>query len=138
MRFLIFAVLIIFISCENRSQVAQIDKLVGYWEIESVAMPDGTIKEFSASTIIDYIEITENNGVRSKISPQLDGSFKKNGKAEKFTIKIESDSLRLYYETPFDSWKETVLTATDGVLKVLNRDGKVYHYTKFKKLNFTE
>ena len=58
--------------------------------------------------------------------------------AEKFAIKIEEDSLRLYYETPFDSWKETVLAATDSVLKIINRDEKVYTYTKFQKFNFTE
>jgi len=137
MRFLLFAVVIIFFSCENRTEPAQKDKLAGYWEIESVAMPDGTIKEFSISTIVDYIEVSENNGIRTKVAPQLDGSFKNNGVAEKFTIKTENDSLRLFYETPFDSWQETVLRATDSVLTVLNRDDKVYNYTKFKKFNVT-
>lgn len=137
MRFFLFAFVIILFSCENKTQLAQKDKLAGYWEIKSVAMPDGTIKEFSISSIVDYIEIKENMGVRTKVSPQLDGSFKNNGVAEKFEVRIESDSLRLYYETPFDNWMETVITATDSVLKVLNRDAKVYNYTKFTKFNFT-
>ena len=133
MRIFAYLVLLVLISCGKQDPSSQIDKLAGYWEIESVAMPDGEIKEFSISTIVDFIEVSENMGVRTKVSPQLDGSFLNNGVAEKFEMKIENDSLQLYYKTPFNSWKETVLIATDSILKVLNRDDKIYTYSKFKK-----
>jgi hypothetical protein len=133
MRIFAYLVLLVLISCGKQDPSSQIDKLAGYWEIESVAMPDGEIKEFSMSTIVDFIEVSENMGVRTKVSPQLDGSFLNNGVAEKFEMKIENDSLQLYYKTPFNSWKETVLIATDSILKVLNRDDKIYTYSKFKK-----
>jgi hypothetical protein len=133
MRIFAYFVLLVLISCGKQDPSTQIERLAGYWEIESVAMPDGETKEFSMSMIVDFIEVSENKGVRTKVSPQLDGSFLNNGVAEKFDITIENDSLRLYYTTPFDSWKETVLIATDSVLKVLNRDNKIYTYSKFKK-----
>ena len=133
MRIFTYFFLLVLISCGKQDPTDQINKLAGYWEIESVAMSDGETKEFSMSTIVDFIEVSEENGVRTKVSPQLDGSFLNNGVAEKFDIAIENDSLRLYYKTPFDSWKETVLIATDSVLKVLNRDDKIYTYSKFKK-----
>jgi hypothetical protein len=135
MRIFVCFLLLNLISCGKQDPSNQIDKLVGYWEIESVAMPDGEVKEFSISTIVDFIEVSENKGVRTKVSPQLDGSFINNGVAEKFDITIENDSLQLYYSTPFDRWKETVLIATDSILKVLNRDNKIYTYSKFKKFD---
>ena len=53
-----------------------------------------------------------------------------------FTFEIEDDSLRLYYKTPFDTWKETVIKAKDSSLVILNRDGNTYFYKKFEKFNF--
>ena len=130
---------ILIISCENQSPSEQIEKLGGYWEIESVAMPDGTEKDFSISTTVDYIEVTDTSGIRTKVNPQLDGTFVTNGTTEKFELRIEEDSLRMYYSTPYNNWKETVLMAKDSVLKVKNRDGKIYSYKTFQKFrDFSE
>lgn len=124
------------ISCGRQDPMLQKEKLSGYWEIESVTMPDGTKRDFSISTVVDYIEVSEDKGVRTKVAPQLDGSFINNGAVEAFELKFKEDSLQLYYKTPFDSWKETVLMATDTQLKIINRDSKIYTYKKFEKFNF--
>ena len=126
------------ISCARQDPMLQKEKLGGYWEIVSVTMPDGNKKDFSINAVVDYIEVSEEKGVRTKVSPQFDGSFINNGVTEKFELKIEADSLRLYYETPFDKWKETVLIATDSLLKIINIDSKIYTYKKFRKFNFGE
>jgi hypothetical protein len=125
-------------SCGKQDLLTQKEKLGGYWEIKSVEMPDGNKKDFSFNSVLDFIEVSDENGRRTKVSPQLDGSFLTNGVAEKFEVRIEDDSLRLYYETPYDHWRETVLIATDSVLKIINRDLKIYTYKKFQKFNFTE
>ncbi len=109
-------------------------KLGGYWVIEKVEMPDGTEKLFQLSTTIDFIEVTGDSGVRKKVQPKVDGGYLVNDSSERFDLKIENDSLHMYYKTPYDSWKETVLRARDSVLVVLNQDGKVYSYSKFKGL----
>ena len=126
------------ISYARQDPMLQKEKLGGYWEIVSVTMPDGNKKDFSINAVVDYIEVSEEKGVRTKVSPQFDGSFINNGVTEKFELKIEADSLRLYYETPFDKWKETVLIATDSLLKIINIDSKIYTYKKFRKFNFGE
>ena len=46
---------------------------------------------------------------------------------EKFVFKIENDSLNLYYKTPFSSWKETILKASEDKLQIINQN-KVYIY----------
>lgn len=134
--FVVALSLFLLVSCGKVNPSAQQDKLGGYWQIESVELPDGTTKDFSFSATLDYIALSEGKGIRTKVAPKLDGTFKNNGASESFIPKIEDDSLRLYYTTPFDTWKETVLVATDSILKIKNKEGKIYAYKKFVKFTF--
>lgn len=135
-KFALSIVILFFVSCEKPNPEAQKQNLSGYWEIKSVKMPNGEKKEFNINTVIDYIELNGDNGTRTKVSPKFDGTFTTNGVSEDFTLKIEEDSLRIYYKTPFDEWKETVIEAKDSSLTVKNRDNKIYSYSKFKKFDF--
>ena len=126
----------IFLGFEKPNPEAQKQNLSGYWEIKTVKMPDGEKKEYTINTVVDYIEIKGDSGTRTKVSPRFDGTFRTNGISENFTLKIEDDSLRMYYKTPFDAWKETVIKAEDSTLAVINRDNKIYTYSKFKKFDF--
>ena len=123
-------------SCAKQDPNEQIKYLDGYWSIEKAVLEDGTEKKFTISTTIDFMEVNGKTGIRKKVQPKLDGTFLTSDNAETFDIKIVDDSLRLYYTTPFDSWKETVLKAKDSSLVVLNRDGKTYFYKKFTKFDF--
>lgn len=128
------ALLLLLSSCVKQNPKDMIGKMGGYWEIQSVTLNNGVEKKFSISTIIEYIEILNDSmGVRKKVSPKLDGSFSVNKTSERFYIKIEADSLRLYYKTPFASWKETVIYADDHILKIINAESKVYSYKRFSK-----
>lgn len=134
-----YLLLILFsFSCVKESPESQIKKITGYWEIVSVKLPDGTTKQFNQGITLDYINVTGDKGIRKKVTPQIDGSFLTNESFEKFILKIENDSLRLYYETPFHKWHETVLEAKDSILIVQNSDHKIYTYKKFRKFNFYE
>lgn len=135
-KFTLSIIILFFLSCEKPNPEAQKQNLSGYWEIKTVKMPDGEKKEFDINTILDYIEIKGNSGIRTKVSPKFDGTFTTNGVSENFTLEIEEDSLRMYYKTPFDEWKETVIEAKDSTLTVKNRDNKIYTYSKFKKFDF--
>ncbi|MCZ4320145.1 lipocalin family protein [Aequorivita viscosa] len=135
-KFTFLIIAMFFLSCEKPNPEAQKQNLSGYWEIKTVKMPDGEKKEFNLSTVVDFIEVKGDSGVRTKVSPKFDGSFITNGVSEKFTLKVEEDSLRMYYKTPFDAWKETVISAKDSTLTVVNRDNKIYTYSKFKKFEF--
>ena len=136
---IVSAILLVFVfSCAKPDPEAQKQNLGGYWEIKAVEMPSGNKKNFDLNTIIDHIEMKGDSGIRTKVSPKLDGTFTTNGDSENFTLKIENDSLRMYYKTPFDEWKETVIEAKDSTLIVKNRDNKIYTYAKFQKFNFEE
>ena len=118
-------------SCARNPETS-IEYLEGYWEIKEVTLADGSKKEYTYNDTIDYIEVTDSsNGFRMKLKPAFDGTFETSKDSEQFTIKIENDSLNLYYKTPFDSWKETVLLATEDQLKVINKNKAVFLYKKF-------
>ncbi|WP_310993936.1 lipocalin family protein [Aequorivita marina] len=137
-KIIILLLSIFFVSCEKPDPKAQKENLNGYWEIKTVTMPNGDKKNFDVNTLIDYIEVKGDSGTRTKVAPKFDGTFRTNGTSENFTLKIEDDSLRVYYKTPLDQWKETVIKAKDSTLVVKNRDDKIYTYTKFKKFDFGE
>lgn len=126
---------VVFLGCqENQNPEDQKKFLGGYWEIDKVEMPGDSIMEYQASETVDYLEFEGDSGFRKKMKPQFDGSFQTSDDAEEIQLKIEDDSLRLYYNTPYDEWKETVLETGEESLKILNKDGIIYHYKKYEPL----
>jgi len=109
----------------------------GYWEIDEVTLSDGTKKEYNFNDTIDYIEITDSvSGFRRKLKPNLFGTFETSQSEENFSIKIEDDSLNIYYTTPYASWKETVLNANENQLLIRNNTNKdVYLYKRYESLD---
>ena len=131
---LLLALTIGFISCGGKDQSHQIPFITGYWEIKSVEMPDGTLKEFTVSTSIDYITVQADSGVRKKLMPRLDGTFREFPTSEKFKFVQQNDSLYMFYETPFANWKEAVIKADEQEFVVKNNNG-IYAYKRFKNLD---
>lgn len=113
-----------------------IPHLTGYWEIEEVTLANGTKKEYSYNDTIDYIEITDSlKGFRTKLKPNLSGSYETSTDRERIDLKIANDSLHLMYTTPYASWKETVLNANKVQLLIVNANKDMYLYKRYEPLN---
>ncbi|MAT90490.1 MAG: hypothetical protein CMC35_07335 [Flavobacteriaceae bacterium] len=123
---------VLLVSCGSEDPETMIPYLEGYWEIKEVTLDDGSVKEFRVNTTIDYIEVTDREGFRKKLQPNLDGSFRTSNLVEYFKITVSEDSLQMHYATPYDEWTETVIHAEDSLIQVLNHDGKMYTYKKFR------
>lgn len=128
--FSVVAVLTLF-SCDTRSPQEKIENLNGYWEIKKADLPEGIAKEFRFSELVDYIQVIEKEGFRKKVRPQLGGTFITSEDRENFRVKFENDSINLYYTTPYNSWKETVISSTEDELRILNSSGIIYTYKRF-------
>jgi len=118
-------------GCNNQDPTKQLDNLNGYWEIERVEFSEDSIREFKINENVDFIEIKDGTGFRKKVRPQFDGTYTVTNDEEKVVAKIEEGKLNLYYTTPFDSWKETVIKAEDDKLSLKNEQGIIYHYKRF-------
>jgi hypothetical protein len=127
-------VLLIFSCSENpESYIQHID---GYWEITEVIFPDGNKKEYTFNETIDYISVNDSlNGFRKKLKPGINGTYFTSEDAEALVVKIENDSLNIYYSTPYNTWKETILEATPENLRVINDNKTVYLYKRYTPIN---
>jgi len=127
------------LGCENNQPEKMIAHLSGYWQIEKVSLSTGTTKDYNFSETIDYIEVQDSmTGFRKKMKPRLDGTYKTSRSLERFRLKIKNDSLHIYYTTPFDNWKETVLKANEDQLLIINAQKDIYSYVPYKPISIEQ
>ena len=127
--FILLSVLLL--SGCNRTAEEKIQHMNGYWEIKAVESPYAEEKKYPFSELVDFIEVSGDKGIRKKVRPQFGGKFIVSEDQEEFTIKVEKDSINLYYKTRYSKWKETLLVSEDDELKILNPRGIIYTYKRF-------
>ncbi|MFD2914283.1 hypothetical protein [Psychroserpens luteus] len=137
MKKLILLLLLISVFSCSKNPNEFIPHINGYWEIDEVTLSDGTKRDYNFNDMIDYIEVTDSlSGFRRKLKPNLFGTFETSKSEERFNIKIENDSLNIYYKTPYAEWKETILNANESQLVILNNTNKdVYIYKRYESLD---
>ncbi|PHR95823.1 MAG: hypothetical protein COA80_09870 [Leeuwenhoekiella sp.] len=126
------------LGCARNNPQEQLQHLNGYWEIKQVETPGGKEREYSFSEQVDYLEIQDSTGFRTKVLPRIDGSFVTTDSREAVTARIKNDSLYLEYSTNYDTWQEVVLKADEEELQVRNARGITYTYKKFEPINITD
>ena len=133
-RFFVVFVLFLISSCSVNPE-SYLEHVNGYWEIEEVSFTNGDKKDYKYNDTIDYISINDSlKGFRKKLKPGFNSKYITSKDAEGITVKIENDSLHLYYSTPFANWKETVLMANENQLKIINDRETIYLYKRYKTL----
>ena len=125
-------------SCSENPET-YIEHLNGYWEIEEVTLANGSVKQYQFNETIDYISINDSlKGFRKKLKPGINDTYFTSDDAEALVLKIENDSLHIYYTTPYAEWKESVLEATPSLLKVVNQRKDIYLYKRYTPINLSE
>lgn len=121
----------ILMSCGDNPEV-YIEHINGYWEIEKVVLSDGSKRDYAYNETIDYFNISDSLlGIRKKLKPNFEGTYITSKNSESFKLVVENDSLNIYYKTPYDNWKETILYAGEEKLKVINSNKNVYLYKRY-------
>ena len=133
-RFFVVFVLLLVSSCSVNPE-SYLEHVNGYWEIEEVSFTNGDKKDYKYNDTVDFISINDSlKGFRKKLKPGFNSKYITSKDAEGITVKIENDSLHLYYSTPFANWKETVLMANENQLKIINDRETIYLYKRYKTL----
>lgn len=132
MKKIIYILFLTFIMSCSKNPESYIEHLDGYWEIDEVTLRDGSKRDYNYNDTVDFISMTDSlTGIRKKMKPNFNGTYETSNDVEDFTLKIENDSLNVYYKTPFANWKETILEATDDKMIVRNHDNLIYIYKRF-------
>jgi hypothetical protein len=126
---------LLFISCSSKIDQEQLHLLNGYWEIKEVTFKDGTKKEYSVNTTVDFISLDSLKGYRKKMSPKFNGTFETSNDAEPIQIRISNDSVFMNYTTEFNTWEEVLLSLSDKQFSVKNDQGITYSYERFQPIN---
>lgn len=137
--FWILFVSLFFVGCQQNIKPSDITKLNGYWEIEKVVFEKGKDKEYGMNENFDYFKMEKNNnGIRKKVTPQMDGTFLVNDTYENVTVRFKEDKAYLDYSTPYMKWSEEVIALSEKELVLLNAEKTEYHYKKTEPINLLD
>lgn len=128
--FVLFFLGTIVVSCKQTITETDLQYLNGYWEIEKVTLPDGDTKEYKVNETIDYFQIAQKKGFRSKVMPQVDGSYLTNDIKESVQVRLKDGSATLHYKTTYAKWNEEIITLSKDHFVVKNAQDLEYHYKR--------
>jgi hypothetical protein len=135
--FRIVLIALLLVGCKNKIVPEDVTKLNGYWEIEKVDLADGEDKNYKINESYDFFAMKNNEGIRKKVMPQLDGTFIVNDSYENVLVRFDKDKVYLDYATDFAKWSEELIALTDDELVVKNAEKKEYHYKRTGPINLT-
>ncbi len=123
------------LSCQRQVSAADIAKINGYWEIEKVVFPDGSKKDYTSSTVYDYIEVKNDKGFRKKVTPQLDGTFLVDDSSEQLSLTQKEGVYMIHYLTAYAKWDEELVSVSDEQFITRNNSKKEYYYKRAQSIN---
>jgi len=127
--------LLAFTACKEKVAPDHIPYMNGYWEIEKVIFPDGSEKNYTVNTSIDYIEIKDQKGFRKKVQPKLNGTYDTSNDAEPFDLIDKTGSFFLHYKNSLSEWEEEITALSKNNLTLTNQEGISYRYKRFEPIN---
>lgn len=136
---LVFIALSVFIvSCSKPISAEELKNLNGYWEINEVKTADGDTKEFQSNNNVDFFELNDLKGTRTKVVPQFNGKNASNGIKEQFTVLDSANATYLKYATDYAKWTEKVDNLTKDELVIINQNDIKYTYKRFTPIVVNE
>ena len=136
--FMILVLTILFAGCKQEIKSEDIAKLNGYWEIEKVVFDKGEVKDYGMNESFDYFKMKGNKGTRTKVMPQLDGTFLTGNSFENVAVRFTDKGTFLDYKTAYAKWSEELISISEKEFVVKNDQNKEYHYKKTGPINLLE
>jgi len=127
---MLFFVFGLFLSCQQSISEADLQNLNGYWEIEKVELPDGDKKEYKVNETIDFFKINDKKGFRSKVMPQIDGTYLTNDLKEDVVVVLKDGDATIQYKTNYANWNEEIIELSKDKFVVKNQQDLEYHYKR--------
>ena len=129
-KIILFLVFGLILSCKQSISESDLQNLNGYWEIEKVELPDGDKKEYKVNETIDFFKITDKKGFRSKVMPQIDGTYLTNDLKEDVVVVLKDGDATIQYKTNYANWNEEIIELSKDKLVVKNQQDLEYHYKR--------
>ncbi|HMB64519.1 MAG TPA: hypothetical protein VKN36_15670 [Eudoraea sp.] len=124
------------LGCAEKVNRTDLDHLNGYWEIERVAFPDGSHREYGINTSVDFMFWDGEKGYRKKVQPNLNGTYSTSDDAAFFKIAENRGVFMIRYNNGMSEWEEQIEFISNSELIVVNEENIRYHYKRFQPGNF--
>ncbi|MGJ8684182.1 MAG: lipocalin family protein [Nonlabens sp.] len=128
MRKLILLIAFITITSCSNNATEMVNSMEGYWNIETVTLPDGTEREFPFSNHMDHFEIEGSMGVKNRVSPTYDGQFVNYGSPVPFTWETVDGKVVLTFKDGEGRHQQTLKKCNESTLVLLHENGTEYIY----------
>lgn len=135
---LLFSIFVVVLGCSKPISTQELTHLNGYWEIQEVKTSDGDTKEYQSNNNVDYFELKELNGTRSKVISLIDGTIKSNGIKENFVVIDSANATYLKYQTEYSKWVEKIDKVSEDQLILINANDIKYTYKRFTPVVINE
>ena len=126
--------MLIFTGCKDVIKPADLNQLNGYWKIDFITHKNETFHLKGAAKLVDFYEISDQNGVRKKVQPKFDNKFSVTEDLNNFKIVFEGYNCFMKFETLWDQWQEKIVILSNDKL-ILEHQHNRYHYSRFKKID---
>ncbi|WP_353160485.1 hypothetical protein [Myroides odoratus] len=138
--FFSLCLVIVLQACQSKADTEAVKQHIsGYWEIEKAQLPDGTEKDYTINSTIDYFEWKEDQtGVRFKVVPQFNGEYLTNDMPELFVMQEKEGAVWLQYKTDFATWEERVITVSKDNMVMENENKIKYFYKRAHPIQIKE
>lgn len=128
----ILIIVLAFNGCQDQDHKTKLENLNGYWIIDIVEKPDGEKKEYPFTNHMDFFDVNENYGTKSRVSPTYSGTFISYGAAVKFVWEEDETQLLLRFEDGEQAYSQILKKATEDELVLVHEDGTKYYYKSYK------
>jgi hypothetical protein len=81
-------------------------------------------KDYTSSTVYDYIEVKNDKGFRKKVTPQLDGTFLVDDSSEQLSLTQKEGVYTIHYLTAYAKWDEELVSVSDEQFITRNNSKK--------------
>ena len=123
--------MLVFTGCKDAIKPANLNKLNGYWKIDFITHKNETFHLKGAGKLVDFYQISNQNGIRKKVQPKIDNKFSVTEDLNNFKIVFEGNDCFMKFETRSDQWQEKIVILNNDKL-ILEHQQNRYHYSRFK------
>lgn len=134
-KFWAILIVLVLVGCSPKVSKDDLRHLNGYWEIEKVVFPDGTVKEYKVNISVDYIKIDGLTGFRKKVQPKFDGTYTATNDAEPFRVMEKQGVFDIAYKNDLSEWSEQIVTLSEDYFSVINEENITYSYKRYRPIN---
>lgn len=118
-------------GCSSRVNQESISLLEGYWVIEQALAPNGESRPYLGVVEVDYFQLSNQKGIRKKITPTFGNQLSSTNDELAFTINFTKTKTYISYSKGGHDWQEEIITLTNERLELKDSRGVVFRYKRY-------